>query len=311
MPSRSAMSAAHENAALSRKVSKSGDTARRRSVIAAVSAPHRLVVLVGCLRAFGQDRPQLVVEVERLAGPNEARETAARPCPRTRGRRARSGCRRRRAPWLERDPCGAGADRREARDVVRGAFGEDGDRAALAQLGLRIFEGTTVCCACSAVDLPMDRDHTRQRQKGPDEDHLPERRLRQEPRESAERRDDEHGIREPVEVVRDDERRPSGVEPIEAGRLDLSVKAPCRDLRDAQDELIKDPPDHAWSVRRTPGRKMGSAPPLDSMLPTPARRRTPPRRTGRAPRARRRRRSDPVPCGPRGRGHGATRTSGT
>ncbi len=38
MPSRSAMSAAHENAALSRKVSKSGDTARRRSVIAAVSA---------------------------------------------------------------------------------------------------------------------------------------------------------------------------------------------------------------------------------------------------------------------------------
>ena len=38
MPSRSAMSAAHENAALSRNVSKSGDTARRRSVITAVSA---------------------------------------------------------------------------------------------------------------------------------------------------------------------------------------------------------------------------------------------------------------------------------
>jgi hypothetical protein len=177
----------------------------------------------------------------------------------------------------------------EARDVVRGAFGEDGDRAALAQLGLRIFEGTTVRCPCSAVDLPMDRDHARQRQKGLTRITFQSVAFARK-RETAEGRDDEHGIREPVEVVRDDERRPSAVEPIETGRLDLSVEAPRRDLRDAQDELIKDPPDHARSVRRTPGRKMGSAPPLDSMLPTPARRRTPPRRTGRAPRARRRRR---------------------
>ncbi len=157
-------------------------------------------------------------------------------------------------PWLLAPSAiraGAGADRREARDVVGGALGEHGDRAALAELGLCILEGAAVRLPCSPVDLPVDRDDAGERQEGSDEDHVPERRLGEEPREPAERGDDEDGIGEAVEVVRDDECRPSAVESIEARRLDSAIEAPRRDLRDAQHELIKGPPDHPRSVRRS------------------------------------------------------------
>ena len=190
IPSRSAMSAAHEKAALSRKVSKSGDTARRRSVITDVSA--RTESWSSSVASAPSGRIDHSSWSRSSGSPARTRHARprTRPCPRTRADGhdldvvdavcfAPSDARRRRCGSAPGAGCRAWSPRGRPRSCH------------LAAAPPRRLEGATV-----ARPLPRrlaDGSGSHPRAPGAaGRDHLPERRLRQEPRKPAERRDHEH-----------------------------------------------------------------------------------------------------------------------
>ena len=120
-----------------------------------------------------------------------------------------------------------------------------------AELALRRFEHAPIRHTCASVDLAVYGDHAREREQRTQEHDLPEGRLGEESRQSSERGYDEDGVGEAVEVIRDDQRGPLAVDVFEACGLDSAVEAPRRDLRDADDQSVKRPPNHQRSVRTT------------------------------------------------------------
>ena len=182
------------------------------------------MVFVRGLGAGREDRPQLVIEVEWLARPHEHSRSECDLVfePESDGDDLQvvdAVCLR-----AESDAGRTGANGGEARDVVGRPLWEHRDHALVAELGLGVLERAAVLVPRSPVDLTMDRDDPCEREQGPDDDDLPERRLGEEPRELAEGVGDEHRIGEAVEVVRDDQRRSPGVQPIEAGSLDPAIE---------------------------------------------------------------------------------------
>ena len=134
---------------------------------------------------------------------------------------------------------------------MRRALGEDPDHALPTELGLGRFEHPSIRGTRASVDLAVHGDHAGEREQRTQDHDLPQGRLGEEARQPTERGDHEDGVREPVEVVRDDERRSLVVDVIEAGGLDSAVEAPRRDSRDADDQSVTRPPDHQRSVRTT------------------------------------------------------------
>ena len=217
IPSRRAMSAAHEKAALSRKVSKSGDTARSRSVISPVRARTDSWSSSDASAPAGQDRPQLVIEVERLARPHEharsQRDLVLEPEPDRHDLDvADAVCLR-----AERDAGRAGADRSEPGDVVGRSLGEHRDHApvdassASASSKARRFASPAPPSTCRWIGMtPANASSGRTTMTFQS---VAFARNRGSWPSAA---DDEHRVGEAVEVVRDDQRRPPAVEPIEA-----------------------------------------------------------------------------------------------
>ena len=170
MPSRRAMSAAHENAALSRKVSKSGDTARRRSVITDVSA-----------RTDSWSSSVASAPSGRIAHSSWSRSSGSPARTSTRDRRATLSSNQRPTGtiWRSSTPCAFAPSAIRAAPVRIGArrgmscvvpSGKTAIVPPSLEVGLGVLEGAAVRFPCSPVDLPVDRDHAGEREEGPHQD---------------------------------------------------------------------------------------------------------------------------------------------
>ncbi len=154
--------------------------------------------------------------------------------------------RRRRWHGTECDARRAGAHPVEAAPITGRAFREDRHHGAAGQLLVTRLEHGAVVTRPIAVGPAIHGQHAGEGEERAGDDHLPQRRLGEEPGEAAEHRGHHDRIDEPVAVVGDHEHGPISRDALAACHLDGSIEGLRECLGEEAEHAISGAAPQPW-----------------------------------------------------------------